>query len=115
MMTEEDITKEIMKRFSTQERTEMKLCRLDNYCLFIASRYLSSVEDEINLVKTCKRMRNNMEKYHYNPMSLTEKTILYFPNVETLHIYNRSDKYIEGGRISQYCNWLRKGWYEWKI
>ena len=36
---------ELSKKFSTKERNEMKLCQLDNYCLFIASRFLESLDD----------------------------------------------------------------------
>ena len=38
MQTQDDnFELEMSKRFTTKERTEMKLTQLDNYCLFIAS------------------------------------------------------------------------------
>ena len=62
MFNEDEFTRELSKKFNTKERTKMKMCKLDNYCLFIASRYLETVEDHINLVKTCKRMERNMDR-----------------------------------------------------
>ena len=103
--SEETYYEEMINNFTTKERSQMKLCRLDNYCLFIASRFLESVEEHINLVKVSKRMRSNMEKFHYNPITLDEITIKFFPNVQTLHIYGPKDKYIEYGRIYQYVYW----------
>ena len=46
-----------------------------------------------------------MEKFHYNPISLTEQTLPWFPNVETLHSYKQDDDYLTGGRIARYCEW----------
>ena len=96
MFNEDEFTKEVAKKFNTKERSQMKLCKIDNYCLFIASRYLESLDDHINLIKTCKRMRGNLEKFHYNPISLNIKTFEYFPNVETFHVYEEGDKYLKG-------------------
>ena len=109
---DDEFIKEISKRFNTTERSKMKMCKLDNYCLFIASRYFESLDDHINLVKTCKRMRFNMEKFHYNPTSLNSETVKFFVNLETLHIYGEGDEYLKGGRIQAYCEWNKKGWHE---
>ena len=102
---------ELSIQFSTKEKEKMKLYRLDNYCLFIASRYLESLEDHINLTKVSKRLRGNMEKFHYNPISVDKRTIMFFPNVETLHCYNKNDEYLEGRKIIKYIDW-NKGWYQ---
>ena len=112
LFNDDEFTRELSKKFNTKQRSKMKMCKLDNYCLFIASRYFESLDDHINLVKTCKRMERNMEKFHYNPTSLNKIIMEWFPNVETLHIYKEDDEYLEGGRIIGYCDWLRKGWYE---
>ena len=71
----------------------MKLCKLDNYCLFIASRHFESLEDHINFSFVCKRLRWNMEKFHYNPISVNEKTVKFFPNTETLNVDEDKDEY----------------------
>ena len=105
IFSQETFYKEINNTFTLKERDELKLLTLDNYCIFIASRYLESLEDHLNLVKVSKRMRGNMDKFHYNPISLNEKTISFFPNVETLNIYEEGFKYLSGGRISMYIDW----------
>ena len=113
-LSEELIEREIIKLFDTKERTQMKLTTLDNYCLFISSRYLETLEDHQNFTKVTKRLERNMEKFHYNPISVTEKTIDFFPNVETHHIYKENDCYLKGGRVIQYVDWKRIGLYESK-
>ncbi len=79
--------------------------RLSDACIFYASKYFNTLADHVNLLNVSKHFRLNMEKFHYNPISVNEKTVKYFPNVETLHIYNENDKYLEGGRIFQYVDW----------
>ena len=54
MFNEDEFTKEVAKKFNTKERSQMKLCKLDNYCLFIASRYFDTIEDHINLLLVYK-------------------------------------------------------------
>ena len=87
----ENILDDISKQFSTKERSQMKLCDLDNYCIFIASKFFDTIKDHINLVKTCKRLQYNMTKFHFNPLSLTENTIHFFPSIQTLFLYNYND------------------------
>ena len=108
LLTEETMNKKL-RRFTMKERSKMKLYRLDNYCLFIASRYLNTLRDHINLTFVSKRLKGNMEKYHYNPISLTFETIGLFPNVETFHLYKKKDQYLEGGRIIKYVDWNKRG------
>ena len=50
-------------QYSTKQRTEMKYCTLNNYCVFIASRHFETLEDHINLVKSSKKFMCNMEKF----------------------------------------------------
>ena len=92
----------------------MKLYRLDNYCLFIASRYFDTLQDHINLVFVSKRLRFNMEKFHYNPISVNSRIMKFFPNMETQHIYSKYDKYLKGGKIIAYCDWKRVSYYKTK-
>ncbi len=84
---------------------ELALSSPDNYCVFIASRYFETIEDHINLARTSSRFKCNTEKFHYNPISVDGQTVKLFPNVETLHIYNENDQYVNGGRIQQYVDW----------
>ena len=103
--SEESFYDEMIYNYSLSERNKLNLCKLDNYCIFIASRYFESLQDHINLVKVCKRLRGNMEKFHYNPITLDAKTIQWFPNVETYHVYDNENRYVKGGRIKYYINW----------
>ena len=105
LVNAEMIQEEINKHLTLEERNKMKICQLDNYCIFIASRYFETVEDHVNLTFVSKRMRGNMEKFHYNPTSVDYKTVKLFPNVETLHLYAEKDEYLEEGRIERYVNW----------
>ena len=79
----------------SKQMTMNKLCQLDNYCIFIASKYFESIDDHINLVHVCKRLRCNMEKFHFNPLPLTKKTRNYFSYLQTLFIYNIDDELFE--------------------
>ena len=101
-----DIETELQQKFTLQQRREMKLYNLDNYCIFIASRYFESLDDHINLMKVSRRMRGNMEKFHYNPISISKQIANFFPNVETQHIY-QEEKYLTKGRIAFYVDWNR--------
>ena len=111
LLSKETFSKEIMK-LTPKERTQLHLCQLDNYCLFISSRYLNTLQDHINLSFVCKRLRCNMEKFHYNPISVNEQTISLFPNTETLNIYNQKDTYFEKGRIIKFCDWCEREYNE---
>ena len=48
MFNEDEFIKELANKFTTKQRTQMKMCKLDNYCLFIASRYFDTLADHIN-------------------------------------------------------------------
>ena len=109
---EEEFVKELALRFTTKQRDHMKLCRLNNYCLFIVSRYFEQFDDHKNLTLVSQRMKRNMEKFHYNPVSVTDETVNFFPNIETLHIYDEKDEYLKINRIKYYCNWLPMQCYD---
>ena len=87
---------------------------MDNYTIFIASRHFNSIDDYINLEMTTKRFRGNMTKFHYNPISLSSKTIHLFPNVETFHLYSKKDKFLTCGRIFQFVVWYDVGYKEYQ-
>ena len=87
IVEEEEFGLELIKRFTTKERSEMKLSNLDNYCIFIASRFFKSLQDHQNLTKVSKKYKLNMEKFHYNPISVDGNSVKLFPNIESFHIY----------------------------
>ena len=50
-----------------------KYGQCNNYSIFIASRFFNSLQDYINLEMAVKRFRGNLDKFFYNPISLTKK------------------------------------------
>ena len=92
-LNEELFNEIIQRKLTTKER--INLTQLDNYCLFISSKYFKSINDHINLVQTCRRLKLNMEKFYFNPLSLTQQTREYFPNLQTLFIYYSNDNHFE--------------------
>ena len=65
--------------------------QLDNHCIFLASKWLDTIDDHINLVRVCKRLKLNMEKFFFNPVSLNSRTREYFPKIQTLIQYKSTD------------------------
>ena len=134
----ENAYEDIRYLFRSFEFIPLKLKRIfniammDQYTMFISTRFFDSLEDHINLVMSTSRFKYNMEKFHYNPISLNQLTISFFPNVETFHVYdddgieeNDDDSehsydfygkeqydYVEGGRIKQYVDWRKLNYYQ---
>ncbi|ELP91689.1 hypothetical protein EIN_207560 [Entamoeba invadens IP1] len=73
---------------------------LSGYHIMIVSKYLETINDFINLELVCKKFRGNMEKFHFNPIPLNSKTFGYFPNIETLHLWDVEDENFGNGFIS---------------
>ena len=69
--------------------------QLTNYALFITSRWFETIEDYANVERGCKRFLGNTSKFFYNPIPLTEQTREFFPNLQTLFIYNKEDNLFE--------------------
>lgn len=60
--------------------------------MVIVQKYLNSVKDVVNTVKTNKRFRGTIEKFRYNPVpigSYKEREI--FKNIETYHVYEKDE------------------------
>ncbi|ELP85984.1 hypothetical protein EIN_136580 [Entamoeba invadens IP1] len=68
--------------------------QLDRYSMMIVSKYFMCLSDFKNMVFVCKKFQEIPEMFHYNPISILFKTQKYFPNVETLHLYNEKDKFL---------------------
>ncbi|ELP92390.1 hypothetical protein EIN_444300 [Entamoeba invadens IP1] len=63
----------------------------------IVSKYFDDIGDFINLELVCKKLRDNMGKFHYNLISLNFKTLRYFPKIETLHLCDVKDENFGNG------------------
>ncbi|ELP84401.1 hypothetical protein EIN_090840, partial [Entamoeba invadens IP1] len=70
--------------------------RLDRYSMMIISKYFTDMSDYKNMVFICRKFQEIPEMFHFNPISITLNTQRYFPNVETLHLYNETDKFLPG-------------------
>lgn len=76
--------------------------RLDEYSSMIVSKYFKTKEDFKNLELACKKFGDNIEKFRYNPIPLTNKKIRdLFPNLETQHVYSSDDKIFTDGKITK--------------
>ena len=83
-----------------------RIIKIDILCAFITSKYFETLTDYFNYSFVSKRFRSIMEMYHYNPISLNEKTIRYFPNLTIYHRYKESDIYLSHNKINQYIDWI---------
>ena len=72
-------------------KRQFNFSTLDYYTVYLASRYLETIDDHVNLVLSCPKCEKNMEKYFYNPVPLTERTRTFFPFLRTLYVYNHSN------------------------
>ena len=80
---------------------------LDSNCIHIASQYFESFFDFFNLEFVCKKFRGNLEQFKFNPISVSDETIKYFPNMESLHVYTMKDPYIHTKTFEKYIYWRR--------
>lgn len=55
--------------------------------LLIVSKYFNSKEDYINLIKVCKKYKNLLDCFDYNPIS----NIYLFKNIKIQHFYKKID------------------------
>ncbi|ELP86378.1 leucine rich repeat containing protein BspA family protein, partial [Entamoeba invadens IP1] len=90
-------TQRISKIFKNRKTENIKMSRLSGYHIMIVSIYFETIKDFINLELVCKKFGGNMEKFHFNPIPLNYKTIGYFPNIETLHLWDVKDENFGNG------------------
>ncbi|EDR23496.1 hypothetical protein EDI_096300 [Entamoeba dispar SAW760] len=65
----------------------------------IVSMYFDDINDFINLEIGIKRFQGNMERFHFNPISLNKYSRKLFHNIETFHICDEDDEIFNDGRI----------------
>ncbi|ELP86802.1 hypothetical protein EIN_516780 [Entamoeba invadens IP1] len=68
------------------------MSKLDTYHIMVVSKYFETIRDIIKLEIVCKKYKNTMKKFHYNPVPVTDKTINYFPKILTLYLYHKEDE-----------------------
>ena len=91
----EDKYEEITKQINCKNKSRNKLSQLDNYCIFLASKWLDTIDDHINLIQVSKRLQLNMEKFFFNPVSINTITREFFPYLQTLYRYSRDSDLFE--------------------
>ena len=92
---------EISETLTCKERTKYKLYELDNTnFLFLVSHYFESLDDFINLELSVKKYQGNMKKFVFNPISVTDENIHFFPKISTLYLYNPEDQPIVSIKLS---------------
>lgn len=65
--------------------------RVTRTCMMTVGKYFRSINDFINLEKTCKEYGGIMEQYHFNPIMFEkDKEYMFFPEIETFHFYGNS-------------------------
>ncbi|EDR28275.1 hypothetical protein EDI_079460 [Entamoeba dispar SAW760] len=75
--------------------------------IMITSKYFNDIKDFINLEIGIKRFQGNMERFHFNPIPLNEYSRKFFPNIETLHIYEENDDVFNDGKIFKEVIWYK--------
>ena len=83
----EELPLKIKRIFNTSQ--------MDQYTMFISSRFFDTVDDHINLIMSTKRYQLNMTKFHYNPFPLTKITRNFFTYLKTLYLYSSKDDRFE--------------------
>ena len=69
-------------------KRKFNVSKMDQYTMFIASRWFETIDDYINLIMTTRRFNQILTKFHYNPIALTSKTREFFDHLQTLYIYS---------------------------
>ena len=77
--------------------------------MIIISKYFNTINDYINIEKTCKEYNGLIESFHFNPIPFqNEKEREIFKNIETYHFYSYEEvKEIKESRIKEYIHWER--------
>ena len=79
----------------------------------VASQYFESINDFKNLELATKKAKDNMEKFHFNPISLTRETRKYFTQLETLHVYERGNEEFRDEKFFKRIIHYRVKWNEY--
>ena len=70
--------------------------------MLIVGKYLSSSQDYVNLMKTCKKYSSLVLYYRYNPIGDDRL----FKNIETQHFYEYADIFYRKRAMYNYVYWI---------
>ncbi|KAL7713693.1 Leucine rich repeat containing protein BspA family protein [Entamoeba marina] len=65
---------------------------IDSYSMMIVSKYFLSKDDYINMICICKKYKDTLDKFRYNPISVGNLTL--FKNIQTQYLYSPNDEKI---------------------
>ena len=82
--------KEIKKK---KEKMTTNKGRLGGYDLMIVSKYFNTIEDFMHMELASPKARNNMEKFHFNPIALDQWSRQFWKHLQTFHVYNKEDEH----------------------
>ena len=77
-------------------------------------KYLGMMENLINLTMSTKKWNSLFETINENTFSLTEKTVQFFPNIHTLHLFKKEDQKLITHSIQQYVYWYPISYKQYK-
>nr|BAN41767.1 hypothetical protein, conserved [Entamoeba invadens] len=69
--------------------------QLDGYSMMIVCKYLKQFRDVRNLGLVSKKNSELPLKFHFNPISVTQKSRKFFPKMQTQYLYTANDEIIE--------------------
>ena len=84
--TRNDVTDGYCKAHQSEHKAELTVD-----FEMIVGKYFNKPQDFINLMKANKKYREIAAMYKFNPISVDENTIEFFPNIQTLHLYKPAD------------------------
>ena len=70
--------------------------------VMILGKYFEENKDFINVMKVCKKYKELVEMYHFNPIS----DISLFKQIETQHFYKKEDVINKKDKLFQYIYWF---------
>jgi len=79
----------------------MQNYKLESGMMLIIAKYLETNNDYINLIKTCKKYKDLLSFYKFNPIS--DPTL--FESIQTQHFYKKDDLKYAKKQMYQYIYW----------
>ena len=77
-------------------------------------KYIPQIDSLINLFLSSQKWKNIFSYFNENPFSLTEKTIEFFPNIQTLHLFKKEDQKLVTKSIQHYVYWYPLSYKQYK-
>ncbi|ELP87023.1 hypothetical protein EIN_319420 [Entamoeba invadens IP1] len=68
------------------------MAHLECFHMLTTLKFYTTINTIKQLVLVSKKYRQIFEMLHFNPVPINNKTIAYFPHLETLHLYNPTDE-----------------------